>query len=124
LIAGPLTAVGFSPDGTTVATAANGGAVTLRDLSTRTGRVVNTAASDLRQLAFSPDGAILAAAGDSGVIHLIDTLTGLDILTLEGHKTKIHGLAFSPDGRALASCSHDGAVRLWRTGPAGPLAGR
>jgi WD40 repeat protein/serine/threonine protein kinase len=106
--------VTFSPHGAVVATVDHSGKVTLSDFSTHGERTVLSAASDLRHLAFSPDGAILAAAGNSGLIHLYDTLTGQELLTLEGHTAVIHDLAFSPDGSSLASCSHDGEVKIWR----------
>jgi WD40 repeat protein len=50
----------------------------------------------------------------SGKIVLWDTLTGQELLTLEGHRAQVNGIAFAPDGSTLASCSHDGEVRIWR----------
>jgi WD40 repeat protein len=69
-------------------------------------------------LAFAPDGATIAAAGESGKIHLLDTLTGQEILTLEGPQKAraTGGLAFSRDGSTIAACSQDGSVKIWHSG--------
>jgi WD40 repeat protein len=74
----------------------------------------------LRVLAFAPDGRSTATGGMSGRIRLWDTLTGQELLNLQGHKTQINGIAFAPDGSSLASCSHDGEVKLWRAGSTQP----
>ena len=53
-------------------------------------------------------------SGLSGKIRLWDTLTGQEMLTLQGHKAQVNGIAFAPDGSSLTSCSHDGEVKIWR----------
>jgi WD40 repeat protein len=74
------------------------------------------AAGELEALVFAPDGSTIAAAGKSGKIHLLDTLTGQEILTLEGGQKEVNDLAFSPDGSTIAACSQDGSVKLWHSG--------
>ena len=38
---------------------------------------------------------------------------GRQLLSLEGHASRVNGVALSPDGSRLASRSADGTVRLW-----------
>jgi WD40 repeat protein len=114
-----LVAVAFAPDGKTLAAAAEPGTLTIRHAVSLD--VLNTIRHEnsevLRDLAIAPDGRSVATCGMSGRIRLWDTLTGQELLTLEGHKAQINGVAFAPDTSSLASCSHDGEVKLWRAGP-------
>jgi WD40 repeat protein len=59
------------------------------------------------------------AAGRANVVQVYDVDSGLEIISLGGHKDLIQSLRFSPDGRLLAAGSYQ-IVSLW-TVPSGGL---
>jgi WD40 repeat protein len=67
-------------------------------------------------VAFSLDGNWLATF-DPGenTAKLSDAATGELLLTLKGHKGKIHCLAISPDSRWLATASEDKTIKIWNS---------
>src|SRR4028119_645586 len=65
------------------------------------------------------DGARFAA-GRANVVQVYDAASGLEILSLGGHKDIIQSIRFSPNGRRLAAGSYEYAT-LWDV-PAGGLA--
>ena len=64
-------------------------------------------------MAFSPDGRRLVNTNSDGTINVWDTITGLETLTLKGHRGDVSSVAFSADGRLLASGSIDGMLKIW-----------
>jgi tricorn protease-like protein len=125
---GPLTAVAFSPDGRTLATAAGEpgapGEIKLWEVATGRERLSLRGHVDLvTALAFSPDGAVLASAGGvpgrkgegwaAGEVKLWEADTGRERSAFQGHAGLITGLAFSPDGKRLATASEDHTAVLW-----------
>ncbi|MFH0903169.1 MAG: protein kinase [Pseudomonadota bacterium] len=109
-----VTAVTFSPDGKTVAAAANTRLVHLFEVDTQRVRFLRGLAGDATSLAFAPDGQRLAAGTVAGAIALFD-LDKRVTRTVAGHSNVVWGLAFSPNGRQLASASEDRTVRIWDT---------
>ncbi|MFH0899834.1 MAG: protein kinase [Pseudomonadota bacterium] len=107
-------AVVFSPDGKTVAAAANARIVYLLDVDTQEVRFLRVQGGDLSSVAFSPDGRQLAAGAVTGAVTLFD-LAKKTAVSLDGHTNVVWSVAFSPDGRQLASGSEDRSVRLWDT---------
>ena len=59
------------------------------------------------------------AAGRANVVQVYDVDSGLEIVSLGGHKDLIQSVRYSPDGRYLAAGSYQ-IVTLW-TAPTGSL---
>ncbi|MEV4255023.1 WD40 repeat domain-containing protein [Spirillospora sp. NPDC049652] len=108
-------AVGFSPDGRTLA-ASNGDTVRLWDTATREqiGAPLTGHTGIVLSVAFSPDGRTIATGGYDNTVRLWDVTTHKQIgAPLTGHTEYVKGMAFSPDSRFLATGSADNTVRLW-----------
>jgi WD40 repeat protein len=75
--------------------------------------ILQTASEDVTTLSFSPDGRRLASAGFDAKVKVWDTETGLELLTLSGHKSWIWKMHFSPDGQRILSCGRDRTLRVW-----------
>ena len=118
-----LTALAFSPDGTTLATGGlnrrqlarerYNGAVRLLDRRSGAQVAVLERRWSAYGLAFSPDGRMLAAPGYDGAVRLFDTARRVALGKLGQSTDPIVAVAFSPDGATLATASANHVVRLW-----------
>ncbi len=109
-------ALGFSPDGSTLAAGAWSGRVILWEAASRKVRLTRTVgANRVLALAWRPDGGALAVAGGDRAIRIIDPDTGDERGVFRGHSGPVLGVAFSPDGSRMASAGFDETVRLWDT---------
>jgi WD40 repeat protein len=114
------TAVAFSPDGNTLATAGSEGQVRLWDPHMGAARDPAWTAEGGRlvSMSFSPDGSVLATSGSDGTAALWDVGTGKQVGAPLTGPTGPTVAAFDPTGHTLATASRDGTVLLWDVDPA------
>jgi WD40 repeat protein len=103
---GRVTALAYSPDGTTLVTGGDDRKVRLWGLEGSERLVLKGHPATVYAAAFSPDGSLLATGGGLGSLKLWDSGGNL-LATLSGHLLMVGTLAFSPDGRTLASGAGD-----------------
>jgi WD40 repeat protein/serine/threonine protein kinase len=107
-----IESVAFSPNGRTLAYAADA-TVKLRNMASGKQRaIVTDHTSTIGEVVFSPNGRTLATASSDDTARLWDVASGQRRATLR-HTDFVFGVAFSPDGRTVATASHDETVRLW-----------
>jgi hypothetical protein len=110
---GPVWSLAFAPDGKTLATATDDGAVKLWDVAD--GRVRATL-TDHRGpvwcVAFAPDGNLIATASDDKTVKLWGPAGGKPLTTLK-HEDSVRELGFSRDGKRLVTGTRSGAVQVW-----------
>ncbi|MEU8220390.1 serine/threonine-protein kinase [Micromonospora taraxaci] len=111
-----VSAVAFSPDGTTLVSANQETAgITFWNVADR--RAVATIPGhtrDIDVLAFSPDGKTLVSGGYDGVVKLWDVASRQNTATLSlTDFGRVSHVAFSPQGDSVAALGGD-VVRMWR----------
>ena len=108
-----VNSVAFSPDGMTLASGSDDGAIILWDIAKHQSAVLRGHKHHVAAVAFSPDRKTLASASDDKSVILWDIETHRPIATLQGHSNFVNAVAFSPDGTTLASGSTDHTIILW-----------
>ncbi|MCX5963484.1 MAG: AAA-like domain-containing protein [Cyanobacteria bacterium] len=118
---GQVWAVGFSPDGKTIASGgwdypAWSGKIKFWNLD-GTPRifspVVSVKTDFFRSLEFSRDGQMIVCSGDTGKVQLIKVSDGAVLTTINAHDDWARGVSISPDDQRVASVGNDGTVKLW-----------
>jgi WD40 repeat protein/serine/threonine protein kinase len=113
-----ITALAFSPDGKTLASAAGFNESTIRLWDTATGKETGKLAGHTSwsfSLVFWPDGKKLASASTDQTIRIWDIASQKCLDVLRGHRQEVWRLALLPDEKTLVSGCKDGTVCLWDT---------
>jgi hypothetical protein len=106
-----LNALGWSPNGAMVASAAMEKIICVWRVSDGVCicRLVGHAA-EVNTVAWSPDGRSIASGGDDGAVIIWKNRTKR---VLKGHDGQVDSVTWSPDSKLVASGSHDNTVRIW-----------
>ena len=113
-----ITALAFSPDGKTLATAAGFAESDIRLWDVSTGKRIASLQGHSRwvgSLVFWPDGKKLASCSADQTIRVWDLATRTCLDVLRGHRLEVYRLTLLPDNRTLVSGSKDGEVCAWDT---------
>jgi WD40 repeat protein len=102
----------FWPDGKTILTYSEGGALRLWDVASgKEVRKVEQYAQDVESVAYSPDGKTLATASEDHTVRLWDFAGGKGVRKLGKHADLVFSVAYSPDAKSVASGARDGSVQ-------------
>lgn len=122
-----ITAIAFSPDGTTVATGHDDGKVRFWGVSSQKflGEIQSHPDKPFKKavsaISFSPNGQFLASAGEDLAVRVWDADSHKKVAELKSHTDRIPSLAWSPDSKLLISAGWDTSARVWRPPHPDPL---
>lgn len=109
-----VSAVAYSPDGTTALSGARDNKVILTELVS--GQIVYEMSDHtdwVWDVVYSPDGKVALSASQDKTLILWDLATGNAIRTLSGHTDGVRAIAFNADGTQALSGSADKTLLLW-----------
>jgi len=118
-----ITALAFSPDGKTLASAAGFGETDIRLWDVATGQEIGRLEGHdawVGSLVFWPDGSKLASGAADQTIRTWDLASRTCTDVLRGHRNEVWRLALLPDKQTLISGAKDGVACLWDVSIAHP----
>jgi WD40 repeat protein/serine/threonine protein kinase len=113
-----VTALAFSPDGKTLASAGGFVESDIRLWDVATGKQIGQLeghGSWVSSLLFWPDGKRLTSSSTDQTIRIWDVADRKCLDVLRGHREEVWRLALLPDGKTLVSGAKDGTVCFWDT---------
>jgi len=113
-----VTALAFSPDGKTLASAAGYAESDIRLWDVATGKEIGQLeghGSWVSFLVFWPDGKKLTSSSADQTIRIWDVTSRKCLDVLRGHRQEVWRLAMLPDDKTLVSGCKDGTVCFWDT---------
>jgi hypothetical protein len=113
---GPVLAVTFSPDGTTLAAGAGlparSGEIRLYAMpGARPLRTLEGHRDVVAGLAFRPDGKVIVSGSYDATVRTWEVATGRPIGVFKGHSDFVYDVAYLPDGASILSASKDRTVK-------------
>jgi WD40 repeat protein len=106
----PVAALGWAPDGLSVAYVGSATPVQIWELSAaKPSKTLDTSGDVSYSFSWSPDGKTIAVGG-ANAIRVYEFESGNVAQTIPG---AAYAVAYSPDGATLASAASGGAVQLW-----------
>jgi WD40 repeat protein len=115
-----VTAVAFSPDETSVATASLDGTARLWHLEDLSSIVLRGHVGSVDDVSFSPDGELLVTAGSDGTTRVWQAGTGASVAVYRIGRRGVSAAAFSPGGRLIATGGADRVVSVIDCEPCRP----
>ena len=112
----PITAVAFSPDGTSIVAVSQSGLHIHVWPKMDRQRTIKSSALNLHCVAFSPDGKHVAVGGGSpseeGVVEVFSWPEGEPVAKIDDHDDSVRSVVWQDDARFL-SASIDREIKLW-----------
>ena len=112
-----VASVGWSPDGSRLASGGgSGGSGELFLWEAHRGKRLHTFVEypgSVLTVDWSPRGELLVSGSSDGRLRWWDVQSGECVRIREAHQGAVQSLRISPDGRGLVSCGDDGAVKVW-----------